>query len=175
MTMTEPSFAGPRGIRAGTSHWALAFVAGLLIMTLAPPMRSAEREIYPPPEQASLDLAAGLKLAAAEHRRVLLDFGGNWCTDCQVLDLYFHDPANAPILASSFVLVHVNIGRLDSNLDIATRYQIPLKKGVPALAILDSGGKIIYSQKTGEFEAMRRMESSAVTEFLTRWATAKST
>jgi glycosyltransferase A (GT-A) superfamily protein (DUF2064 family) len=62
-----------------------------------------------------------------------------------------------------------NIGRMDQNLDLAERYEIPLKKGVPALAVLDSDGRLLYSQRTGEFEAMRRMQSSAVTEFLTQW------
>jgi hypothetical protein len=92
-----------------------------------------------------------------------------------VLDLYFHDGANRPILEASYVLVHVNIGMRDRNLDIAARYDIPLSKGVPALAILDSHGKLLYSQKSGEFEAMRRMQSGAVTEFLTRWRPAGST
>lgn len=140
-----------------------------LALPFASPAHSAGREIYPAPEQAATDLAAGLKLAAARHRHVLLDFGGNWCTDCQVLDLYFHDQNNKPILDSSYVLVHVNIGKMDQNLDIAARYEIPLNKGVPALAILDSNGKLLYSQKTGEFEAMRHMQSSAVTEFLNHW------
>jgi thiol:disulfide interchange protein len=142
-----------------------AFVA----LLLAVPSRAREREIYPAPEQASADVAAALKKAAAENRRVILDFGGNWCPDCQVLDIYFHDAANEPILAASYVLVHVNIGHMDQNLDIAARYAIPLRKGVPALAVLDSHGELLYSQKEGEFEAMRRMESSAVTQFLLRW------
>jgi thioredoxin 1 len=98
--------------------------------------RSAGREIYPDPAQAKADLAAALKTAASAHKRILLDFGGNWCGDCQVLDIYFHDPANRPILEANFVLVHVNIGHMDANLDIAERYQVPLDKGVPALAVL---------------------------------------
>jgi len=110
-----------------------------------------------------------LQSAGANHRRIIVDFGGNWCTDCHVLDGYFHDAANRPILEADFLLVHVNIGRLDQNLDLAERYQIPLKKGVPALAVLDSDGKLLYSQRTGEFEAMRSMQSSAVTAFLTQW------
>jgi hypothetical protein len=69
----------------------------------------------------------------------------------------------------------VNIGLRDQNLDIAARYEIPLNKGVPALAILDSKGKLLYSQKTGEFEAMRHMQSSDVTEFLNRWKRPGST
>jgi thiol:disulfide interchange protein len=139
----------------------LAFAAGTA--------SSATRDIYPAPAQAKADLAAALKTAAATHRRILIDFGGNWCGDCQVLDIYFHDPANRPILDANFVLVHVNIGMMDVNLDLAKRYSVPLNKGVPALAVLSEKGTLLYSQKGGEFEAMRRMESSAVTSFLVQW------
>jgi thiol:disulfide interchange protein len=131
--------------------------------------RSANHEIYPEPAQAKTDLAAALKIAAATHKRILLDFGGNWCPDCQVLDIYFHDPANRRILDAKFVLVHVNIGHMDANLDIAQKYEVPLRRGVPALAVLDEKGKLLYSQKGGEFEAMSRMESAQVTKFLVQW------
>lgn len=160
--------------RAGASTLRAGGVALLALMALliAPSSHPLEREIYPAPEQASADLAAALKAAAAENRRVILDFGGNWCPDCQALDIYFHDATNKPILDANFVLVHVNIGLMNQNLDIAARYDIPLKKGVPALAVLDAHGELLYSQKAGEFEAMRRMQSSAVTQFLLRWKAA---
>ena len=151
----------------------LSAVALLCIAAQAPGV-AAVPDIYPDPGKAKTDLAAALQTAAANHRRIIVDFGGNWCTDCHVLDTYFHDAANRPLLEADFILVHVNIGRLDQNLDLAERYQIPLKKGVPALAVLDSDGKLLYSQRTGEFEAMRRMQSSAVTEFLTQWKPAVS-
>jgi hypothetical protein len=69
---------------------------------------TANRIIYPDPAQAKADLAAALRTAAQTHKRVLLDFGGNWCGDCQVLDIYFHNPQNLPVLESNFVLVHIN-------------------------------------------------------------------
>lgn len=144
------------------------FLAALFVLS-AGNARSAGRQIYPDPSQAKADLAAALKAAAAAHKRILLDFGGNWCPDCVVLDTYFHDPANRPILEANFVLVHVNIGTMDANLEIAEKYQVPLNKGVPALAVLSEQGKLLYSQKGGEFEAMRRMQSSAVTQFLVHW------
>ena len=143
----------------------------LLAMTL--PAFSYEKEIYPAPEQAAADLTAALKTAAATHKRVILDFGGNWCGDCQVLDIYFHDPANKPILDANYVLVHINIGRQDENLKLAARYQIPVADGVPALAVLDPDGKRLFSQETGEFKSMRKMESSAVTSFLIHWKPVK--
>jgi thiol:disulfide interchange protein len=131
--------------------------------------RPATRDIYPDPAQAPADLAAALKTAAATHKRVLIDFGGNWCGDCHVLDIYFHDPSNRPLLESNFVLVHINIGQMDENLAIAKKYQVPIKKGVPALAVLSENGNLLYSQKSGQFETMSKMESSAVTQFLVRW------
>ncbi len=156
------------GMRYARSFCAPAVLFAVMACT-ALPAHAAERDIYPAPEQAKSDLAAALGSAAAAHKRVILDFGGNWCTDCHVLDAYFHDPANRPILEASYVLVHVNIGRMDANLEIADRYRIPLRKGVPALAVLDEHGALLYSQRTGEFEAMRRMQSSAVTDFLVQW------
>jgi thiol:disulfide interchange protein len=144
------------------------FLLAALVFCAAPGL-SAERDIYPAPEQAKIDLAAALDASAATHKRIIVDFGGNWCPDCRVLDSYFHDAANGPILAANYILVHVNIGRLNENLDIAERYQIPLRKGVPALAVLGERGDLLYSQRTGEFEAMRGMQSSAVTDFLVRW------
>jgi thioredoxin 1 len=150
------------------TRWTSAILAALLALSVIP-ARSGEPDIYPAHNQAKNDLAAALATSAATHKRVILDFGGNWCTDCHVLDRYFHDSANKPILEGNYLLVHVNIGRLDENLDIAQRYQIPLRKGVPALAVLDEHGELLYSQRTGEFEAMRGMQSSAVTDFLMHW------
>lgn len=130
---------------------------------------SATHDIYPDPSRAKTDLAAALRTAATSHKRILLDFGGNWCGDCQVLDIYFHNQANRQILETNFVLVDINVGHMDENLDLAARYQIPLKLGVPALAVLSENGKLLYSQKTGEFEKMSSMNPSSVTQFLVRW------
>ena len=147
-----------------------------VVLPLAAQAAQAQgRVIYPDPSVAKTEIHQALVRAKAQHKRVILDFGGNWCGDCQVLDIYFHNPQNRPILDANYVLVHVNIGHIDQNQDIAARYEIPLNKGVPAVAVLDSDGKLLYSQKGGEFEAMRHMQSSAVKEFLTRWKPGGST
>ncbi len=134
---------------------------------------AAGRNIYPPPAQAKVDIAAALRTAASTHKRILLDFGGNWCPDCIALDIYFHNAVNRPLLTANFVLVHVNVGRYTANLDLAAKYGIPLKKGVPALADLSDRGKLLYSQRNGQFEAMGRMDPSSVTAFLEHWRPAR--
>ncbi|HLX23570.1 MAG TPA: thioredoxin family protein [Usitatibacter sp.] len=132
---------------------------------------SAAAPVYPEISRADADIKAALADASRTHKRVLLDFGGNWCTDCKVLDAYMRRPENAAILDSRFVVVHVNVGDkgITDNFDVAMRYGIPLKKGVPAFAVLESDGKIVYSQKTGEFESMRSMDPKSVNEFLVKW------
>jgi thioredoxin 1 len=136
----------------------------------APSAEEAYRDvIYPESEQAEADIAAALAQAAREKKRVLLDFGGNWCGDCHVLEIYFHDPANRSLLDANYVLVPVNIGNMDANLAIAARYGVPVAKGVPALAVLDPGGQVVYSQRNGDFAAMRKMDSASVTAFLQQW------
>lgn len=126
------------------------------------------KHIYPDVSAAEADIKAGEAEARKEHKRVLVDFGGDWCGDCQVLDIYFHDATNLPLLEANYVLVHVNVGRIDQNLEIGTRYGVDLKKGVPALAVLSPAGKPLYGQQ-GEFSDMRHMESGSVTGFLNQW------
>ncbi|HMD72431.1 MAG TPA: thioredoxin family protein [Steroidobacteraceae bacterium] len=154
---------------------AILTALALLALLVSGSMHAGERRIFPAPEMAESDIAAALQSAAATHRRVVLDFGGDWCVDCQVLDIFLHDAANRPILEANYVLVHVNIGQLDRNLDIAARYDIPIAKGVPALAVLDEHGELLYSQRAGEFEAMSRMRSKSVTSFLEQWKPANHT
>lgn len=146
----------------------------VLMMLMCTTARSAGRTIYPDPGQAQADIAAALKVAAQTHKRVLLDFGGNWCGDCIVLDMYFHNEQNRGLLEGNYVLVHVNVGQYDANLDLAKKYGIPLEKGVPAVAVLNETGKLLYSQQSGQFESMRRLAPETVTRFLTQWKPGKA-
>ena len=141
-----------------------------IILTVAFPALAADA-LYPETGRAKVDLAAALKEAAGAKKRVIVDFGGNWCTDCKVLDINFHKPENEALLKQRYVLVHVNVGekRIDENLDVGERYGIPLKKGVPAMAVLEADGTLVYAQKNGEFESMRRMDPQSVNEFLRKW------
>lgn len=148
-------------------------LAASLVLAANPLAFAAER-IYPPVAAADADIAAALKQAAVTHKRVIVDFGGDWCPDCKVLDLNLREPTNAALLQRSYVVVHVNVGDngIKANFDVAERYGIPLRKGVPALAVLDSDGRLVYSQKNGEFESMRSMDRASVTDFLRKWAPA---
>ena len=128
-----------------------------------------KRQIYSPTANPKADIAAAITQARQQHKRIILDFGGDWCGDCQVLDIYFQQNPNAQLLDDHFVLVHVDIGQMDHNVDIAEKYHVPIQKGVPALAVLDANGKLLFSQQNKEFENMRNMNIESVTDFLNHW------
>ncbi len=152
-------------IAAGVAFAGVALIVGVGARAQNSPI--PRKQIYPAIEAAPADIRAALAEARRTHKRVILDFGGDWCPDCQVLNIYFHQSPNAELVAKYFILVDVNIGRMDANLDIAHKYGIPLT-GVPALAVVDGDGKVVYAQNQ-EFSDMRHLEPSALTAFLNQW------
>jgi thiol:disulfide interchange protein len=130
---------------------------------------TVKTDLYPADADATKEIAEALKSAVTDHKRVLLVFGANWCYDCHVLDRALHDDKAGGIVSESFVLVHVDIGEVNKNLDLAKQYKIPLEKGVPAVAILGSDGKLLYGSRDGEFEAARKMMKKDLVAFLNRW------
>ncbi len=130
---------------------------------------TAKTDLYPADADAKKEIEVALTLAATDHKRVLLVFGAKWCYDCHVLDRALHDGAAAQIVKESFLLVHVDIGEANKNLDLAKQYKIPLEKGVPAVAILGGDGKLLYSSGDGEFEAARKMMKKDLVAFLNHW------
>jgi len=125
--------------------------------------------LYNTQADAKREISEALERGAREHKNVILVFGGNWCYDCHVLDLAFHHPEIEPTLKAHYIVVHVDIGEYNKNLDLAERCQVPLKKGVPALAVLTSDGKLLYSQQAGEFQAARSLAPEDVIAFLKKW------
>jgi thioredoxin 1 len=124
-------------------------------------------QLYRADANAAQDIRRALATAAKQHKNVLLDFGGNWCIDCHVLENAFHQPRIAPLLNSNYIVVHVDVGKYDKNLDLAKKYHVNLQKGVPSLAVLDAMGKVLYA--TGDFERARMMSEDDVIQFLDKW------
>ena len=141
--------------------------------TDAPQLRQPsdmKKDIYPASADAHAEIKEAEEKAAQAHKRLLLIFGANWCFDCHVLDLAFQRPDLAPVLAANYELVHVDLGPDEhKNADLVKQYDIPLNKGIPALAVAESDGKLVASQKNGEFEDARGLTPEVLQEFLNKW------
>ena len=129
-----------------------------------------KKNIYPASADAHAEIKEAEEKAAQAHKRLLLVFGANWCFDCHVLDLAFQRPDLAPVLVANYEVVHVDLGQDEhKNADLVQKYEIPLNKGIPALAVAESDGKLVVSQKNGEFEDARSLTPDALLEFLNKW------
>jgi thioredoxin 1 len=148
-------------------QWLVASEKRTEPVRLKPP--TANKDIYPVGVNAQKEIDDAIRKAGPAHKRILVVFGGNWCYDCHVLDEAFHSPEIAPTLNKSFDVVHVDIGEMNKNLDVAKKYDIPLDRGVPAIAVVESDGTLLFSQKRGEFEAARSMAPEDILNFLNQW------
>ena len=74
------------------------------------------------------------------------------------------------VVTGNYEVVHIDLGPDEKkNLDLVKEYDIPLDKGIPALAVAESDGKLLVSQKNGEFEDARGLTPDALAEFLNKW------
>jgi len=129
---------------------------------------TVDAHIYPTGD-AHQQIQEALTRARHEHKNLLLVFGADWCYDCHVLAKAFKRPDIASVLNANYELVNIDIGNGDKNLDLAAQYQLPLNRGVPAVAVLDSSGNLLFSQKSGEWERARALGPQDLIAFLNKW------
>ena len=151
-------------------HW---FAAALLAVALnagaqapAPAAAGAWRGY-----DETADARAAIELARAQAtagRRVLIVFGANWCGDCRVLDTAMKQGRLKELVEAKFVMVKVDVGRFDRNVDIAQRYGVPLKKGIPTVAVLAADGSASFVTSGGELADARSMGEDALLAFFDR-------
>lgn len=152
----------------------MRFLTAALLLATSLAATAGPPPIYDEGADAKAAIQATLADAAKAKVPVLVVFGANWCGDCRMLDNSFKHGPSAPLIAKSFKVVKVDVGRFDRNVDIADAYRVPLKKGIPAVAVLSPQGKLLYATEGGELADARKMGDQGVYDFFTRvTATAK--
>jgi len=143
----------------------LGLALGVAAMRVTP----ASEPLYDERADASSDVRASIRKASRQHKNIVLVFGANWCADCHALDRQMHEPELAALIEKDFVVVKIDVGRFDKNLDLGGKYHVPIERGIPALAVLDPRGKLLCAQDQGQFADARRMDYQAFKTFFERW------
>lgn len=147
---------------------ALATPGAASAQTPADAPAAAKWIAYDEGADAHADLRQALAAAASKGRKVLVVFGANWCPDCIVLDQSMKQGSLRPLVARDFEVVKVDVGRFKKNLDLAEQYGVPLKKGIPAIAVLDAQGRVVYATRDGEIGDARQMGEDGLAKFFDR-------
>ena len=126
---------------------------------------------YDPKRDAAQDIQDAIKEAQRAHKRILLEVGGEWCSWCHTLDRFFGAHLELIQLRDrNFVTVKINFSEENTNKDVLSRYEaIP---GYPHIFVLDSDGKLLWSQNTSILERDKSYDLERLTVFLTNWAPA---
>lgn len=136
--------------------------AALALLTLT---ATAAPWPYDEKADAEADVSHALAQAQADHRRVLLIFGANWCTDCRALDSALHGSSRA-LIEGQFEVVKIDVGNFNKNLALDGRFGHPIGNGIPAVVVVDAAGHVLYSSKGGELANARRMGDQGIYDFL---------
>jgi len=144
----------------------VAFLATAAVLAV----HAAHAPPYDEGADAKADIRHALAQARTAHIPVLVVFGANWCPDCRVLDLAFKSGRSAALIERSFRVVKVDVGRFDRNLDVAAAYGVPVKKGIPTVAVLSPEGDVLYATHASELADARRMGEEGIYRFFQRIA-----
>jgi len=128
----------------------------------------ALKPVYNEQADARAELNIALGQAAKEKKNVLVVFGANWCPDCRSLSEKMSAGELAGQVDKRFVVLKVDVGRFDKNTDLAAQMGVPLKKGIPAVAVLKNDGTVASATGAGELADARGMGPDAVLKVLDR-------
>lgn len=120
---------------------------------------------------AKAQIAAARARAIKGHKRLLVDFGGNWCLDCRLLAGVMELPGVRPFVARHYEVVTVDVGRFDKNQDIPARYGVKGRlAGVPAVFVVDpKTDRVVNAGRTTALADARSLTPQALADWLASW------
>jgi thiol:disulfide interchange protein len=158
----------------------LQWSAALVFLSTPNAVRAAEGApiarpaIYDTAADGKEQIAAALKTAQAENKRVILKFGANWCGWCHKLSSLLKTNAElAQIVKDNYVLVLIDVDK-EHNADTVKKYDKPTRFGLPALVVLETDGTPLITQDTGKLEEGNHHDPAKVKAFLEKWRKPKA-
>ncbi len=153
-------------------------LAAILLVPIAmrshadePTAKQRSTNIYDESANASQQIADAVARAKKDNKRVLVQWGANWCGWCHKLhDLCAKDPDIQKEFLYEYEVVLVDVGHMkatDTNMALAAKLGASFENaGIPYLTVLDSDGKPIHQQATGPLEVGDHHDPAKVVAFL---------
>lgn len=118
------------------------------------------------------DLQRAVTMAKKSGQYILLDVGGEWCVWCHRLDSFFETNGDvSSFLLANFIPLKINMSPENRNESFLS--QFPKISSYPHIFVLDSKGRLLHSQDTGELEEGKGHSHDKVLAFLKKWAPKK--
>jgi len=133
----------------------------------AKPVRA---KVYDESADGFEQIATALALAKQDNKRVVLQFGAEWCGWCHRLHRLFEtDDRIAKKLKTDFVVVLIDVNG-DHNKAVDEKYGHPMQHGLPVIVVLDADGTQLTTQDTADLEEGDHHDPTKVMAFLDKWS-----
>ncbi|TWV88675.1 thioredoxin family protein [Chitinophaga pinensis] len=127
--------------------------------------------IYNPAADAAADLAKAQQQAAAQHKHILVEVGGNWCIWCKRFYKMLHEDSTLLSEAeNNYVIYYLNYSKENKNLPLLQKLGYPQRFGFPVLLVLDAKGNRLHTQNTALLEAADGYDKKKVADMLKQWS-----
>ncbi|MEO6489978.1 MAG: thioredoxin family protein [Ferruginibacter sp.] len=145
-------------------------ISGLLIFDIS----AQETKLYNPAADAENDISSAIQKAKAEHKFVLIQAGGNWCSWCIEFARFAKaDPQIDSVINAGFIWYHLNYSKENRNEILLAKYGYPQRFGFPVFLILNDKGERLHTQSSEYLEdGKKSYDKSKVREFLQNWSPA---
>lgn len=164
--LTAAAFAIAAGgalLMLSRGHAGAQVVATTAAPVAAPrPATSKPAKIYNENADPKEQIAAALARAKKDNKRVLIQFGGDWCGWCVRLhQLMKADAEIARVLSYEYEYILIDVPGTDNkNADFPKTLGATVK-GYPHLTVLDANGKVLVQQDTEPLEVKNDKGASA--------------
>lgn len=106
------------------------------------------------------------ELARQEGKFLMVTFGANWCLDCRTLYHHLRSPEVRIFTADTFDFVNVNVGKFNTNVDLANDLGVDLRRGIPVAVFFGPDGQVIGTTNEGQLEPARFYTSKQILKFI---------
>ena len=129
--------------------------------------------MFDPARNPFEDLKIAVSTATESNKRIILDVGGEWCIWCHRIDAFMHNTEEIKsLLAENFIIVKINYSKENKNEKFLSQY--PAIEGYPHFFVLESDGKLLHSQNTGDLEKDKDYDKDKFLDFLNKWKPEKN-
>lgn len=135
-------------------------------------LAAQEAKLYNPDADAEKDIAAAIKTAREQHKFVLIQGGGNWCSWCIEFARFAKaDHAVDSVINAGFIWYHLNVSKENENKKMFAKLGYPGRFGYPVFIILNDKGERIHTQNSEYLEdGKKSYDKNKVQAFLEMWS-----
>jgi thioredoxin 1 len=86
--------------------------------------------------------------AQINHKFLMVEFGADWCSDCLELSKELETGAVRNYLKEHFVVLNVDVGQFNLNIDVAKSLGVDIDQGIPT-AVFFPPSRTVPSKRLG--------------------------